>query len=138
MKSKVIDTLSNVDLGYKRLWILVSIMWLLFSIYLFGFNAYMNQNNDRFQLCKNHGNTYTSINDIPFKILYECKFIKYARSKYARYSTIYYVVNGPRYITFGRLMLIIMPPALIPLFYLLYVWVRNGFNKEKNGEIDIF
>ncbi len=124
MKSEITSALSNVNSGHKRLWVLVSIAWLLFSIYVFGVSAYMNQDKGKYSLCYGHKTSnYTSISSMPFELLYECKI-----GKLGNFSI--YVVSGPRYITFGRLMLIITPPFFIPLFYLAYIWVRNGFNEE--------
>ena len=154
--SKYINYLSNINTGYKRIWYLSTIIWLIFSTYYFGYYMYSNPSKNDYERCWYsesltfpynskikkppvlYASTqlamfpdvipqryfYSSYSDVPFIKRYYCT---------SELVTIYkdpYVKLTRRYITIGRVALIVFPPFFIPFLYILYRWIKEGFEHD--------
>ena len=129
----------KIDTGYKRLWYVFTIVWIIFATYFFGYAAYNDLTKKDKRECtyvqgvgRIVGSTpsvgiYGSIFKVPFSKLYICK-LEYKKAKYGGHY--FYYLDGPRYITLGRLFIILFAPLIVPLTYIIVLWVKDGF-KEK-------
>lgn len=120
--NKAIDEISSINKGYKRIWSLSAIIWIILSGYFTNFNSYSyNGCTAGIDAFGGHG-FYNSIKEIPIKKLHYCKIDKSTDLIGARYT-----LDGLRYITIGSLLFILGMPLLIPIFYLVYLWIKEGF-----------